>query len=212
MRKVRPLTKFSLEGLTLIELLVVTAIIAFLSLITMFVIIPFLQKSRDSVRKSHLEKYRVVLEEYREDYGVYPDSTALDNCSGTELQPYLDSIYCDPIRKIPYRYVPSADRLSYSLYADLEYADDPIVASLSCDQGCGPDDAGDGGGDYNYGLNPVVNVGGGEPTPTPTPLLEPTCGTAGNFFCYANQCGLCCPGSNYKCNSTGTGCFVGTCP
>jgi prepilin-type N-terminal cleavage/methylation domain-containing protein len=203
MEKAKPSAKLPQEGLTLIELLVVTAIIAFLAVIFFLYVIPFLQKSRDGVRKAHLEKYRIALEEYREDRGVYPESTALNNCGGEELMPYLDQIYCDPSTKLPYRYVPSADRSSYSLYSNLLYTDDPIISSIGCESGCGPDDDENGSGDYNYGLNAETNNGQEPPSE-----LSPTCGTAPNYFCYANVCSICCPGSGYRCNGTGTGCLL----
>lgn len=97
--KSHPHTK---SGFTLIEMLIVVALIALLLLL--FIIGARLQlaKGYDATRKADLNRLRIAFEEYASDHGCYPDPAILADCGGKELQPYLESIPCDPETKKPY--------------------------------------------------------------------------------------------------------------
>lgn len=154
------------RGFTLIELMVVAAILA---LLLVFVLIVFkpqlqLQKARDSQRKADLQKLATVLGDYYNDKNCYPASLACD--PGTQLQPYIQKIPCDPFIKQAYGY--TADCSAFRIYAKLENPNDPIIRTVGCQNGCGP------GGAYNYGVSsPNVGLEGAAAT-TPTPTAIPT--------------------------------------
>ncbi len=190
------------RGFTMIELLTVLAILAVLILISIISYSAYLQRSRDNLRKNHLEKYRVALEEYNSDLRTYPPEDFFLHCGEDDLQPYLPEIYCDPITKQPYRYVRAPDGTGYTLYTTLEITDDPVIAERHCDTGCGPDDDGDGAGDYNYGLTEKqAATGGGEDAVAPA-----NCNGPSGPYCPPNVCRACCPGVGWRCNAFGTGC------
>ena len=193
-------------GLTLIELLIVLALIAMLAMLFYFAMVKYFLQSRDSVRKTHLEKYRVALEEYFTDNGKYPPPALLQNCGSGDLQPYLPNVYCDPLSNEPYRYVVNGPRTTYQLFATLDNLADVVITERGCEGGCGPDDDNNGKGDYNYGVSNQQVITGGEKNF----MAQPNCFAGGKAYCPINQCGNCCPGEGYRCNSTGTGCYPDT--
>lgn len=192
------------SGLTMIELLVVVAILATVFLIAVFSVQKYMSRSRDATRKTHLEKYRIALEEYHNDKGRYPESSVFLNCGSGDLKPYLPTVYCDPLTGQPYYYQTNAVGNEYIIYVHLDAEDDPVIATRGCSDGCGPDDNGDGVGDYNYGISSWQAVTGSS-----VARLEytPTCGSQSSPTCIPGGCGTCCPGA-LRCNGTGTGCFV----
>ena len=176
------------KGLTLIELLIVVAILIVLILLGWFSWRNQINKARDAQRKEHLERLSVAFEEWYNDNECYPPSGIIDVCKGSELQPYLQSIPCDPIYDTPYCYVHDPDELdcgqSFKLLAPLANAGDPIITKLLChgDESCGYDatcEADTGySGSFNYGtgsgnvpiLNPAVSP---PPVPSPQTSAEP---------------------------------------
>lgn len=185
----------------MIELLIVLTLLAILLMATIIFLANNVLKSRDSVRKSHLEKYRVAFEEYYADYRRYPPEGSLNDCRSANLVPYMPEILCDPRTEEPYRYEVSSDGTQYGIYTNLENDDDLVIAEHGCDTGCGPDDNQDGEGDYNYGLTEEQVGTGGEAEFQPAGCTGPQ----GNF-CYPNRCISCCPGVGWKCNALGNGC------
>ena len=134
-------------GLTLSELLVVITIIAVLLLIAAISLRSQVFKGYDARIKTDLHQITVGLEEYEKDNNCYP--TALPCGTGTEIEPYMESVPCDPETRGPYKYqCESGDCPGwYWLFADLEYETAPGIAELGCTTGCGPnvDET-----DYNY--------------------------------------------------------------
>lgn len=90
------------RGFTLIELLVVIAIIAILASIITVSLQTARAKGRDSKRIADIRTIQLALEEYYNDHGAYPITTA-------SLAPtYLPNVPCDPNSNsscsIPYKY------------------------------------------------------------------------------------------------------------
>lgn len=197
-------------GFTMIELLITVSILGLSMTVVYVSATKYYQQSRDSVRKTHLEKYRVILEEYYADFQRYPPEDVFEDCDGPSLRPYMPNIYCDPSTGEPYDYTTDEQGKNYQLFTELIVGDDPIIAERGCQQGCGPDRNNDGKGDYNYGISSeqaAVGTGGDNTQ------VAPTCGTGANKFCHPGLCSNCCPGESYRCNSTGTGCYADTrCP
>lgn len=196
--------RFRSRGFTLIELLIVVAILGISMMIAYLSVVRYLQQSRDAVRKTHIEKYRVVLEEYFADYQKYPPASVFQDCGGDDLAPYLPKIYCDPTTGEPYAYETDLRQQNYKLFAKLVIVSDPVIASRGCQNGCGPDEDNNGSGDYNYGLSSEqAAVGTIDNT-----QVSATCGSGSNKYCSPGVCGNCCPGEAYRCNSAGTGCYA----
>lgn len=189
-------------GLSMIEVLIVLAILIILLLIWFAKVPDLFDNARDGQRKSDLDRMQIALEDYAGDNGCYPEVVTLSTCGHDALQPYLKDVPCDPQTDEPYFYTRSPDCLSYGLFTTLENPDDP-TGSSACAGGCGPDLNGDGVGEYSHAV-----VGGNTTIEliSQTAVIPPTCGTS-TKFCIANSaCGTCCPGSVYRCNSTGSGC------
>lgn len=196
----------------MVELLVVLAIVALLLILGAVAYMRHLQQSLDAQRKAHLEKYRVALEEYFNDRGQYPPAAALQNCGSDDLKPYLTQVLCDPGSKEPYSYYLNATATQYWLYTNFTQVDDPLIAARGCQNGCGPDGDGDGLGDFNYGVSSrqaVTGDGGGAAGDEfgSDVGIQPTCGINSTPFCFANQCGSCCPGFSMRCDGSGTACY-----
>ncbi|AKM78962.1 MAG: Type II secretion system protein G [Candidatus Beckwithbacteria bacterium GW2011_GWB1_47_15] len=202
-------------GLTLIELLIVIAILAILILLGWFSFRRQIDKANDAKRKDQLSKLAVAFEDYYSDFDCYPDETILDNCGGGELDPYLDSIPCDPTTGQAYCYVPDGTACSnnFRILVPLDNDSDPDIAKLGCDgdQNCGWDDA-CGSLGYNYGVAStnvaVLNPALPSPSPSPSagpsepPASLPPPGPNGNFAC--DPTGVC----NSYSDPEGSGCPI----
>ena len=175
---------FDTQGMSLIEILIVVAILAILGVLMLGSFNRQISKAKDAQRKDDLEDLRVAFEDYYNDNQCYPDLEMLDNCGGTDLQPYLNEIPCDPQDQLSY--------VGFSLYGDfcdgyrvltqIANIQDPGIEDVGCSAvtGCGYADV-----SYNYGIamgdiitSPLWDqVAGPTPAPTataaPTPTLEP---------------------------------------
>lgn len=207
-------------GFTLIELLIALVLLGVLILLAVFGAQRYITKAQDAERKSNLQTYRTVFEDYFADNGVYPPATVVQNCGSADLQPYLPKVLCDPATNTPYLYVPSPSQLEYVLFATLVNTDDAQIAQYGCENGCGPDHNNDGVGDFSIGVSnggpitgpiasnqstptPTPNPSG-TPAPTPVPTPKPPAGCGS--WCYANQCTTCC-GAFYRCAADGLTCI-----
>lgn len=180
------------KGFTLAELLIAVSIIILLMLIILISWKVQIDRSHDALRKKHLNDIKRAFEEYYNDKNCYPPLTILSNCNGPELQPYLQAIPCDPVSKLPYKYIPMDDSnlcYGYRVVTELGYTSDADIAMLGCNgvTGCGF------GAGYNYGISsggPVAAPGfdpGALPTPTPLPLPgSNACDPAGTCNSYGN--------------------------
>lgn len=169
------------RGVTLIELLVVVAILAVLAVVFFSGFTRQLSKGRDAQRKDHLEKLRVAFEDFYNDNECYPDLAVLENCGGTDLQPYLKEIPCDPQDELPYVVSSLGGNwcAGYRVLVQLENTTDPNIESMGCDatNGCYYDDE-----TYNFGIAmgaPItdpdwVQEAGPTPVPTAIPTAIPT--------------------------------------
>jgi len=158
-------------GFTLIELLISIAIIAALAIVFLLAARVQISRARDADRKTDLQKIKIVFEDYYNDQNCYPPADILDTCGGSELQPYLEKIPCDPSTKEPYLYLPvsGAACSGYRLFTQLQDENDPSIARVGCD---GISECGVSAG-YNYGVSAGVSListqaesgGGGGPGP-----------------------------------------------
>ncbi len=203
--KQQKLGSFSGKGVTLIELMIALVFVAIMFVVAAMQVSKYINQTRDVERKAHFEKYRIALEEYYADYQSYPPAALMENCGSKEIVPYLPEVYCDPLSGDPYRYVRTQNGAHYELWTELVTEGDPVIALRGCDVGCGPDDNGDGSGDYNYGISDEqVATGEG----ADSGFVEPFCSSGGVKYCIAGQCSNCCPGDIYRCSSTGTSCYI----
>lgn len=155
------------------------AIVAIFIIMAIFAYRAQLMKSRDARRKADLKKIQNVLEDYLNDSGYYPGTFICGDTQGTLLEGYANEVPCDPVNNIYYNYFYSYDSLTprkswYKIYTKLENTNDPLIASVGCGSGCGPDN------NYNYYVSsPNVSTALQEPgedwwpaipgtTPTPT--------------------------------------------
>ena len=179
------------RGFTLVEILVVLTLIG---IITIFSVVngpTQLQKARDAVRKTHLDRIKNAIEEYYQDKDCYPQ--AISSCNNNFVNGslvLLDRIPCDPNNNLSYTYVPETSSCpkSYQLYANLEYTNDSIIDKIGCRNGCGPDCQ------FNYGvassnekLNPYCEVA------APEEVLQYVCAPGGNCDPYADPTISDCP-------------------
>lgn len=165
------------SGLSMIEVLIVTAVLAVLIIMALTTLPQQVNKSRDSKRKSDLQKIKIAFENYYSDNDCYPPPDILDNCGGTQLAPYLASIPCDPQTRTKYLYAPEGIACPhfYRVFSNLEVDIDPVVRQLGCHtaSGCGAyayfEELGLGALEYNYGVSegvPVYVTEGGIPPGT----------------------------------------------
>lgn len=116
------------SGFTLVELLLVMALIGVLATALVILINPAAQfeKSRDLERKNELAQVARALEQYYNDFGSYPISSAdpnyyiLDDSHawGSSWTPYMDVLPMDPTGS--QRYIYSSTGQTYTIYAHLE--------------------------------------------------------------------------------------------
>lgn len=189
-----------IKAFTLVEILVVSAVIGLVSIFSIVNGQTQLQKTRDAVRKSNIDRIKLAIEEYYQDQECYPQ--ALPAC-GNSFQDgnmtIIDNIPCDPTEKLSYTYVPETSNCpkSYQLYATLEYKSDGIIDKIGCRNGCGPECQ------FNYGvastnekLNPfcstdsVLNTTATSspqvPANHPTDVIQYVCSPNGNCEAYSN--------------------------
>ena len=198
------------RAFTLIEILIVVAIIAILTLLAITNWHQQLNRAKDTQRKKDLTRLRTAFEEYYNDHQCYPPSNILNNCGSSELQPYLNSIPCDPAYQTPYCYVPDSNNpdcgQEFRILAALQNLDDPAISEIGCNgiASCGYETTCyqlTGRTGYNYGIAstnarlanpspeplpsdaPIPSVSPPpSPTPTPSPSSSPT-PTPGNYAC-----------------------------
>lgn len=187
------------SGFSMLEILVVVAILALLIISLLLVVQLQLMRSRDAIRKGHLEKLKVAFEGYYNDNDCYPPTDVFFN-GGSEpdgalcnkplaaLEGYLDVVPCDPETEKPYTYYPLENGeicSGYRLYAKLEDENDQGIPKVGCTKaGCGAFT------DVNYGVavgGTLVQSSNVVASPTPTfPPGFPT-GFNGNWVCSPNS-------------------------
>jgi prepilin-type N-terminal cleavage/methylation domain-containing protein len=133
------------SAFTLLELLVVMIILALLAGIGLISFGTVQQKSRDSSRKQDLASISKALELYHNDFGFYPNSSAIDGkilacgvdaleaCEWGEvwLNSTDDTLYMNILPKDPlanWKYFYLQENNGYYLFARLENEEDPSVA------------------------------------------------------------------------------------
>lgn len=163
----------SQSGFTLTEFLIILGLVVILFIIfSQQLQNSYIPRARDAERKTDLERVKIAFEDYYNDNGCYPDPEQLQNCNSDDLQPYLQTIPCDPETKEPYYYEPDPDNQcgGYRLLTELRYKSDPEITSVGC-----PDP-------YNYGVSvgvPLVTeacapAATGSPTPSVIPSTVPS--------------------------------------
>ena len=152
---VEAVNKKANKGFTLIELLLVVAILGILSVISFSSFNASIMKGRDTQRKSDLAQLRKALEAFKEDWGEYPLSDAVNHslikgCNNSALDSTVSDCPADTLgfryyknggevvllQKFPtdpvptkfyyYEYDPASPD-TYSLYASLENTQDKDV-------------------------------------------------------------------------------------
>ncbi len=125
-------------GFTLAELLIVITIIAILAVLIFLAINPFtyFKRAYDTQRKDDVYKLKNVLESYYADHEYYPDlKVVLAHCNGSDLQPYLDKIPCDPNTGASYSsYTLPEDSTKpqqYAIYAPTDSVNFPDANTIS---------------------------------------------------------------------------------
>lgn len=197
------------RGFTLMEILIVVSILLIIFFLILMNFKTQISRAHDAKRKADLFKIQKVFEEMFNDTQCYPDSTIISTCNGSELQPYLKFVPCDPVRQEPYLYVVGSPSQcsGYRLCTTLEDEHDPDISRIGCtnDAGCGfvtgynycvsegytPSTTGDGDGwsSENLLVSPGATVG---PTPSPMPGHY-ACSPAGVCNSYADIPGSGCP-------------------
>ena len=173
-------------GFTLVEIIVVMAIIALLAVLVVRALSSQTNKANDAKRKADLQKISIAFENYYSDEECYPPETILNDCGGSGLKPYLETIPCDPVYNTPYCYLPVEPNTSvcyqkYRLLGTLKYLQDLVIKSLGCDsnQFCGWETecaAAANRNGFNYGVsslntsvvNPSIDLSVPVPTPVPS--------------------------------------------
>lgn len=171
-KKEKDIRKNSIMSLTLIEILIVVVISAGFLLFSYLNIYGQLVKVRDIKRKFDLDAIKNAVEQYYDNLNCYPKK--LPNCSEKLVvnnTSFIETMPCDPKLRSSYIYETDGSNCSYwfRLYTNLEYKDDPMIDSMGCRFGCGPQCQ------YNYGVassNTYLEIC--HPTPTITPILAAT--------------------------------------
>lgn len=118
------------------EIIITISIIAIVGAMLLWGLNPITQLLRgyDTIRRADLSKLKVAFESYYEDHGCYPPSSILANCGGANLQPYIDTIPCDPQTKTPYKLYELASEAScpqsFAIYTTLAAYFDPSATSI----------------------------------------------------------------------------------
>ncbi len=110
------------EGFTLTELIIVLMIIAFLVLMIVFMTRKWILKGKDARREGDIRHLQTAIEEYQNDKNCYPLPQLVTCEPGSGLQPYLETIPCDPVTQASYfyDYENSACPKWYRIYAKLD--------------------------------------------------------------------------------------------
>lgn len=199
------------QGITLIEILIAVAILLLLMLALFRAFGRDIDKARDAERKKDLQTVKQAFEDYYSDKGSYPPANALEDCDGDSLQPYLKSIPCDPTSGEPYLYLPLANGLGYRVLSRLNNLNDPAVAELNCQGGCGvppESEAYPNAANYVYGVSEGRPVSDNNDYSPPETTLPPG-------YCQTHTC-YCCLQANQDCSlwggtgSCGSGPFTST--
>ncbi len=187
------------RGFTLNELLIVMVIIMILLLMIFPNLKKQIDKAYDSRRKSDLTMIRRAFEEYYNDHNCYPPLTILSPCKGPQLQPYIPEVPCDPVKKLPYKYIAMDENnlcKGYRLFASLANTSDPDITAVGCSpiSGCGY------GSEWNWGFSAggTLTAPGFDPNlvPTPTPPPQPgryACDPSGICNSYGDPIASGCP-------------------
>ena len=172
------------KAFTLIEILIVVAIIAILTLLAIANWHQQLNRAKDAQRKKDLNRLKIAFEEYYDDNNCYPPTDIVNHCGGNQLQPYLNTIPCDPAYKTPYCYVTDGSNCpqEFKLLATLQNRNDPAIKDLGCNgaDACGYETTCHqltGRTGYNYGVsssNASLANPNPEPVPSSTPQSSPT--------------------------------------
>ena len=158
------------NGYTLSELLVVISIIVVLGLALLVSLNPMEQilNGYDSRRKSDLTKIKIALESYYSDHSCYPVFPLKDSlnrpsyaCDSTFLQPYLNTMPCDPNSKKPYViYLSPAGTVcpqNFAVYAQIFSFFDPNGNKIqNCANTVTVTSAGMNYGEISYGCSSTI--------------------------------------------------------
>lgn len=189
------------RGFSLTELLLVVVIVALLMVLGLVNLKKQIDRSFDSKRKADIHQLKRAFEEYYNDHDCYPPLTILGECAGPQLQPYIKEVPCDPVRKLPYKYI-AMDEVGlnlckgFKLFASLADTGDPDIIALGCSPvaGCGY------GTEWNYGVavGGPLTASGFDPNLVPTPTPQPApgrfaCDPSGNCNAYGDPYGSGCP-------------------
>lgn len=205
----------SQKAISMIEVLVVVALLAIVMMVVFRQFGGELGKARDAERKEDLKQLKLAFENYHNDRGSYPPVEYLSDCGGSSLQPYLKEVPCDPVTGQPYLYLPDMvmgeNIHAYRILSFLSNIQDPIVAQLGCQYGCGIPDSHplySSAPSYVYGVAegvPLVLDGYVVPTVTPTSVMTtPPPEGDPDLDCAVDDC-FCCGGNNQTCNAYKTG-------
>jgi len=215
----------------MIEVLIVTAILGLLVVTGIFYVYPNLALGRDGKRMSDLSKIKIAFEDYYNDNECYPPTdTLMKYCAGEvidTLDPYMQSVPCDPRDRSAYYYTtiagetnPSCPSKGYRILTDLERNRSEASLAINCGDagGCG---FGSNGIIYDYGiaegapvsiidpdLEPDVPPDPELPPPPPIPGVEYWCCTIPGYSCAStSDQNATCVGRDFH----GTGDISGTC-
>ena len=178
-------------GLTLIEILIIVAVLLLLMLALFRNFNKDVQKGNDAQRKRDLKEIKIAFEDYYSDQGCYPPADALSQCGGTNLNPYLKQIPCDPLGQA-YLYLPESGVTGstcggYRILTQLQNTNDPSIEQVGCPGGCGVPEEIEDPASYNYGIAEGIALDqlaefpipeGEEPSTSPTPSISPTVSTS----------------------------------
>ncbi len=208
-KKENKILKFHYSGFTIIEILVVIAVMVILAGIILGANIKSAyEKSRDSKRKQDLSKLSRILEDYYNDHVNYPpqnnppDGQIFGSPWGSAFTINAPTLPHDPLYPSQEYYYQTGPDIQnfYVIYTILEDTNDPDIARVGCQNGCGPLNPLTGKRVFNYfvsstdilmiagipnngadpgtylggGGSPTGGGGGGSGIPTPTSLYTPT--------------------------------------
>lgn len=118
-----------LRGFTLTELIIVISIIGFLAVIGLIYLRSQIYKGNDARRKADIKKIQNAVEEYEKDHDCYPLPSLVSCKPGTNLNPYISKVPCDPVTDASYYYdyEDSACPRWYRIYTKIENEKDQDV-------------------------------------------------------------------------------------